>query len=145
VADPRPRRVAILARSVHPLHGVGGLERHVYDLLHHLARRGLALTLITKPATTPGTLGADGDVSPLFAAASGRIVIRTVPYVTFPGAGRRGTTVIDRATAYPVFGWRAGRLAAEMVRAGEVDLVHALGASGLGYALSRSRAGATSA
>ena len=40
MADSRPLRVAILARSVHPLHGVGGLERHVYDLLHHLARRG---------------------------------------------------------------------------------------------------------
>jgi len=141
VADPRPPRVAMLARSVHPLHGVGGLERHVYDLLHHLARRGLTITLITKPATTPGALGAQGDVSPLFAATSGRIALRTVPYVTFPGAGRRGTTVIDRATAYPVFGWRAGRVAAAMVRAGEVDLVHALGASGLGYAMARGRPG----
>jgi len=135
VADARPLRVALLARSVHPLHGVGGLERHVYDLLHHLARRGLTITLITKPPTTAGALGAQGDVSALFAAPSGRIALRTVPYVTFPGAGRRGTTVIDRATAYPVFGWRAGRVAAEMARAGEVDLVHALGASGLGYAL----------
>ncbi len=140
MADPRPPRVALLARSVHPLHGVGGLERHVYDLLHHLARRGLTITLITKPATTPGALGAEGDVSALFdAGAPGRIALRTVPYVTFPGAGRRGTTVIDRATAYPVFGWRAGRVAAEMVRAGDVDLVHALGASGLGYALARSQ------
>ena len=135
MADARPLRIALLARSVHPLHGVGGLERHVYDLLHHLARRGLTITLITKPPTTAGALGAQGDVSPLFAAPSGRIALRTVPYVTFPGAGRRGTTVIDRATAYPVFGWRAGRVAAEMARAGEVDLVHALGASGLGYAL----------
>jgi len=136
VADARPLRVAILARSVHPLHGVGGLERHVYDLLHHLARRGVTITLITKPATTPGTLGADGDVSALFDAGTpGRIALRTVPYVTFPGAGRRGTTVIDRATAYPLFGWRAGRMAADMVRAGTIDLVHALGASGLGYAL----------
>jgi glycogen synthase len=143
VADPRPLRVAILARSVHPLHGVGGLERHVYDLLHHLARRGLALTLITKPPVTPDTTGAAGDVSALFAAAPGRVVLRTVPYVTFPGAGRRGTTVIDRATAYPIFGWRAGRLAAAMVRAGEVDLVHSLGASGLGYALARRRPGSS--
>lgn len=135
MAESRPLRVAILARSVHPLHGVGGLERHVYDLLHHLARRGLTITLITKPPTMPGTQGAAGDVSALFAAgAPGRIALRTVPYVTFPGAGRRGTTVIDRATAYPVFGWRAGRIAADMARAGTVDLVHALGASGLGYA-----------
>lgn len=142
MADGRPLRVAILARSVHPLHGVGGLERHVYDLLHHLARRGLGITLITKPASTPGALGAADDVSALFAAPSGRIALVTVPYVTFPGAGRRGTTVIDRATAYPVFGWRAGRVAADLVRGGHVDLVHALGASGLGYALAHTRAGA---
>lgn len=142
MADARPLRVAILARSVHPLHGVGGLERHVHDLLHHLARRGLAITLITKPGTTPATVGAAGDVSPLFAAPPGRIALRTVPYVTFPGAGRRGTTVIDRATAYPVFGWRAGRVAADLVRGGHVDLVHALGASGLGYALAHTRADA---
>jgi glycosyltransferase involved in cell wall biosynthesis len=144
VADRRPLRVAVLARAVHPLHGVGGLERHVYDLLHHLARRGVALTLITRPATSAGTLGAGGDVSPLFGARSGSVRIATVPYVTFPGAGRRGTTVIDRATAYPVFGWRAGRVAAELVRRGEIDLVHALGASGLGYALAR-RAGRAAA
>ena len=142
MADGRPLRVAILARSVHPLHGVGGLERHVYDLLHHLARRGLSITLITKPPSTPGALGAAADVSALFAAPSGLIALRTVPYVTFPGAGRRGTTVIDRATAYPVFGWRAGRVAADLVRANQVDLVHALGASGLGYALAHARADA---
>ena len=137
MADRRPLRVAVLARSVHPLHGVGGLERHVYDLLHHLARRGVALTLITRPPATRGTIGASGDVSPLFAAGAGSVQLRPVPYVTFPGAGRRGTTVIDRATAYPVFGWRAGRFAAGLVRRGEIDVVHALGASGLGYALAR--------
>jgi glycosyltransferase involved in cell wall biosynthesis len=143
VADRRPLRVAVLARSVHPLHGIGGLERHVHDLLHHLARRGLALTLITKPATTRGTFGAGGDVSPLFGARGGSIQLRTVPYLTFPGAGRRGTTVIDRATAYPVFGWRAGRAAVDLVRRGDVDVVHALGASGLGYALAHRNARVT--
>jgi hypothetical protein len=57
-----------------------------------------------------------------------------VPYHTFPLAGRRGTTVIDRSTAYPIFGVRAGRRAAELVQAGEADIVHGLGASVLGYA-----------
>ena len=33
--------------------------------------------------------------------------VEIVPYVTFPFAGRRGTTVIDRSTAYPLFGERA--------------------------------------
>jgi glycosyltransferase involved in cell wall biosynthesis len=62
-----------------------------------------------------------------------------VPYVTFPGAGKRGTTVLDRSTAYPLFGWRAGREAVKLARRGDVDIVHALGASGLGYALARQR------
>jgi glycosyltransferase involved in cell wall biosynthesis len=47
--------------------------------------------------------------------------------------------VIDRSTAYPVFGWRAGRLAVRLARRGEVDVVHAIGASGLGYAMARRR------
>lgn len=122
-----PLRVAVLARSVHPLHGVGGLERHVHDLVVHLARRGVAITLITRPPRDP----LHGSSLPA------RLV--TVPYVTFPGAGRRGTTVLDRATAYPVFGWRAGQRAAALVRTGMVDVVHGLGASVLGYAMARRR------
>jgi glycosyltransferase involved in cell wall biosynthesis len=59
-----------------------------------------------------------------------------VPYTTFPLAGRRGTTVLDRSTAYPVFGWRAGRVAARLSAGGTVDIVHGLGASVLGYVLS---------
>ena len=68
-----------------------------------------------------------------------------VPYVTFPGAGRRGTTVIDRSTAYPLFGWRAGRRAAALVRQGRIDVVHGLGASVLGYAVARRREAGLSA
>lgn len=149
----RPLRIALLARSVHPLHGVGGLERHVYDLVRHLIAKGAHITLITKPplssASPAGRIAAaiDGaapdDAS--IAAAERFGVLReafrliTVPYVTFPGAGQRGTTVIDRSTAYPVFGWRAGRVAVKLARRDDVDIVHALGASGLGYALARQR------
>jgi len=145
VADAPPRsapgglRVALLARSVHPLHGVGGLERHVYDLVHHLARRDIRVTLITKPPTALLEGAVPGEVSRLFDADPGRVTLITVPYVTFPGAGRRGTTVVDRATAYPVFGWRAGRVAVKLARTGAADIVHALGASGLGYAMARRR------
>jgi len=60
--------------------------------------------------------------------------LRTVPYRTFPFAGRRGTTVADRSTAYPLFGYRAGQDAAHLVRQGRIDLVHSAGASGFGYA-----------
>ena len=41
---------------------------------------------------------------------------------------------MDRSTAYPLFGLRAGALAAAMVARGEIDIVHGFGASVLGYA-----------
>jgi glycogen synthase len=128
-------RVALVSRAVHPLHGVGGLERHVADLARHLARRLVDVTLITRPPS-------DGTSAEAAAAAigdGGPLSVQFVPYVTFPFAGRRGTTVIDRSTAYPLFGLRAGRQAAHLVEAGRVDVVHALGASGLGYAVSPAR------
>jgi glycosyltransferase involved in cell wall biosynthesis len=129
----RPIRVAVLARSVYPLHAYGGLERHVYDLVRCLLGRGLEVTLITpSPSRTrPVDPGADAVLS------HPRLTLVTVPYQTFPFAGRRGTTILDRITAYPWFGWRAGRVAARLANAGAIDIVHGLGASSLGYALAR--------
>jgi glycogen(starch) synthase len=125
-------KVALLARSVYPLHGYGGLERHVYDLARALAERDVTVTLITPPPSD----GRDWDPSSIHPA----IRAEFVPYHTFPLAGRRGTTVIDRSTAYPIFGLRAGRRAADLVRAGDADIVHGLGASALGYARLRGSA-----
>jgi glycogen synthase len=120
------RRVAVVARSVFPLHGLGGLERSVYDLVRYLARAGVQVTLITRtPQRGSPALHERG------------VVVKDVPYRTFPFAGRRGTTVIDRSTAYPLFGERAGRLAWTLVRDGLVDIVHGFGASVLGYARRR--------
>ena len=125
-------RVAITARSVFPLHGLGGLERSVYDLARHLARNDVQVTLITR--TPHGPAPAD--------AVHPDVQLAFVPYRTFPFAGRRGTTVIDRSTAYPLFGYRAGLVAADLVARGEVDIVHGFGASVLGYARRRSSLGA---
>ncbi len=120
------RRVAVVARAVFPLHGLGGLERSVYDLVHYLARAGVHVTLITRtPERGSPALHEPG------------VVVKHVPYRTFPFAGRRGTTVIDRSTAYPLFGERAGRLASTLVADGVVDIVHGFGASVLGYARRR--------
>lgn len=123
-------RVAVVARAVMPLHGVGGLERSVHDLVRHLAARGVDVTLITPPGRVRHRAAGDPFASP-------HITVRHVPYVTFPLANRRGTTILDRSTAYPVFGWRAGHLALSLVRAGEIDIVHGFGASVLGYARAR--------
>ena len=62
-----------------------------------------------------------------------------VPYHTFPLAGRRGTTIIDRSTAYPWFGARAGDAALRLVQSGHIDVVYGVGASVYGYARARAR------
>ena len=125
-------KIALVARSVYPFHGYGGLERHVYDLARALIERDVRVTLITRPPS--------GDAHWDASAIHPDLAIQFVPYHTFPLAGRRGTTVIDRSTAYPIFGVRAGRRASELVAAGEADLVHGLGASVLGYARLRQSA-----
>ena len=135
--------VALVARAVYPLHGYGGLERHVYDLARALIEREVTVTLITPPP--PDSRNADAS------AIHPNVHVEYVPYHTFPLAGRRGTTVIDRSTAYPIFGVRAGRRALDLVRSGRADIVHGLGASVLGYARvradtsvgARARSGAT--
>lgn len=93
------------------------------------------MTLVTPPPRRSAGPPDSGD--PVFAHE--RLTTCFVPYRTFPFAGRRGTTILDRNTAYPLFGWRAGRLAQRLVARGGVQLVHGHGASALGYALARGR------
>jgi len=131
-AGSPPLRMAITARSIYPIHGVGGLERHVHDLVRHLVAIGVRVHVVTRPPVRM----APRDVSTL---ASDLIDWSFVPYRSFPFAGRRGTTVIDRSTAYPIFGLRAGARAARLAAAGEVDVVYGHGASVLGYARARKR------
>jgi glycogen synthase len=136
-----PIRVAVVARSVAPLHGFGGLEQSVFDLVRYLASHDVKVTLITQPPTNAARSSSAGARSgPLLDHPN--VVPIFVPYTTFPFAGRRGTTVLDRSTAYPVFGMRAGGVAAQLVADGKADVVHGFGASVLGYARQRSRLGA---
>lgn len=123
----RPLRVAITSRAVFPIHGLGGLERSVFDLARHLVREGVEVTLITR---TPTNRPDPNAIDP-------RVTLTYVPYRTFPLAGRRGTTILDRSTAYPRFGVRAGGAAAALVERGTIDIVHGFGASVLGYARKR--------
>ena len=127
-----PLRLAVVARATMPLHGIGGLERSVHDLVRHLARQQVQVTLITPPPSVTRHLAVDPFALP-------GITIRHVPYLTFPFANRRGTTVLDRSTAYLLFGLRAGRLARRLAAAGHVDVVHGFGASVLGYTRSRAQ------
>ena len=108
-------RVALLSRSAHPLHDPGGMERAVYLLAKHLQARGVDTVLVTRPATR-------GETFP------GRVV--TVPY---GDTGRRHGRVLSRTLHYPAFAARVGDTVADMVRAGEVDIVDAQGLTALGY------------
>jgi len=123
-------RVAVIARATRPLHGQGGLEQSVYDLVRHLAAREVRVTVITPPPLA----GHSAMATPF---GVWPVTLVHVPYLTFPFANRPGTTILDRSSAYPLFGWRAGRVALRMARAGAIDVVHAFGASGLGYAMGR--------
>lgn len=139
VADRRDLRVAVLGRSFYGLHGFGGLERHLYDLVRHHLSDGWQVTVITRTPHDEG--GADPARWKVLREHPG-CALRFVDYRTFPMAGRAGTTILDRSTAYPWFGRRAGRLAADLVASGSIDIVYGVGASVWGYARAR-RAGAT--
>jgi glycogen synthase len=136
----RKLRVAVVSRSVAPLHGVGGLERSVLDLVHYLASHDVDVTLITRAREGVARGARTAHAGEPAAIVDPRIATVFVPYRTFPFAGRRGTTVIDRSTAYPLFGMRAGRLAWQLVQKGGIDIVHGFGASVLGYARRRQEA-----
>lgn len=129
-----PLRVIVIGRSVYALHGFGGLERHLYDLVRHHLWAGWHVTLITRTPRDPN--GVD-PVRWREIREHPSCDVRFVPYRTFPLAGRAGTTIIDRSTAYPWFGRTAGALAAQIVDKGAVDVVYGVGASVWGYARGR--------
>jgi glycogen(starch) synthase len=140
-------RLAVITRAMYPIHGYGGLERHVYDLVRHLLALDVGITVVTQPARSfaPARSDEPGTAADLPDLRHPGLSFEWVPYRTFPYAGRRGTTVLDRSTAYLLFGYRAGRRAAALAKRGRVDLVYGLGASALGYAMARPRPGAPGA
>jgi glycogen(starch) synthase len=115
-------KVALLSRAAHPLHEPGGLERAVYHLAKHLARRGVEITLLTRPATRHGEF-------------PGEVV--SVPYGGLH-VGAHGR-VLDRTLHYPAFAARLGKAVSALVRAGRVDVVHAQGLTALGYGRLRAK------
>jgi glycogen synthase len=128
----QPIRVAMLARAVYPLHGFGGIERHVFHLVTHLERLGAQVTLFVQPATGP-------TAAPEAWPGSHRptaIVPLRYDY-TSPLLAPNG--ILGRQINYPWFSWREGLLAAQGVRAGRFDVVHSQGLCAIGYGLIRAR------
>lgn len=134
MADLGPLRVAVVGRSFYGLHGFGGLERHLYDLAKYHLAEGWRVEIVTR---TPEIAGGVDPARWQRIAGQPGCSVHTVPYRTFPLAGRAGTTILDRSSAYPWFGRRAGALAAALVASGRADLVYGVGASVWGYAAAR--------
>lgn len=105
--------VALVSRAVFGLHGYGGLERHVLELARHLTRAGARVTIVTMPATHDAQWHEPG------------IELKIVDVPRLPVRG-----VADRVLNYP----RWSQAAARVVAALPVDLVHAQGVGGFGYA-----------
>ena len=111
-------KIALLARSVHPLHGHGGLERHVAALKLYLILAGCDVRLFTCPPLNPSfSMNDNTDVF--------------VPYQTVPLPRAKGFVIVDRNTNYLLWSLRAAR---KLFRSFEPDVVQADGGAGFGYA-----------
>jgi glycosyltransferase involved in cell wall biosynthesis len=127
-------RVAMLARVVYPLHGFGGIERHVGHLVTHLARLGVAGTLYVQP--TPD--GHRPSPAELPALADGQWSLATLRYDrTSPLLPPNG--IIGRQINYPWYSWQLGTMAAAAVRRRAFQVVHSQGLCAAGYAAIRAR------
>ncbi len=133
----KPIRVAMLARVVYPLHGFGGIERHVGHLVTHLARLGVAVTLYVQTTHNRGPTPEDQKTacSALFTHVQSLIFVRydyTSPMLP-------PNSIIGRQINYPWYTWQLGLAAAQAVRRGAYDIVHSQGLCATGYGAIRVR------
>jgi glycogen(starch) synthase len=128
-------RVAMLARVVFPLHGYGGIERHVFHLVTHLERLGAAVTLYVQDVD-PGRLTMDDEAARAVTAGLTSVLYLRYDY-TSPLLPPNG--VVGRQINYPWYSWQLGRAAAAAARRGAYDVVHSQGLCAAGYGFIRAR------
>lgn len=125
-------RVAMVSRRVHPAHGPGGLERHVFDLVTELAARGVEVDLYSEAPVDPSRLVRADDAFSSIARP------HWVPGGWLPLGTRKGTVVLDRITNYFIWSRRiSGRVRSDRSQSSQV--VHAHGLAGWGLALAKRR------
>lgn len=128
-ADPDHLRVAMLARVVYPLHGYGGIERHVFHLTTHLARLGLRMTLYVQQRNIAQLAASDAHAFEQLTNAANLSFLR----YDYTSPVLRPNSILGRQINYPWYAWQLGRMAAQQVRQGTYDIVHAQGLCALGY------------
>ena len=124
----QPMRVAMLARVVYPLHGYGGIERHVYHLTTHLARLGVDVTLFVQETADEAGL----------AQLRTRMQVQTLRY-DYTSPYLRPNSILGRQLNYPRYTMAQGALVAKAVIEGAFDIVHTQGLCAYGYAIARGR------
>jgi len=141
---PQPLRVAMLARVVFPLHGFGGIERHVFHLATHLARLGVRVTLYVQPPLEEHEERTTNDERPaILASVPSSFVprpaslagIEKVIFLRYDYTSPllRPNSILGRQINYPWYSWQLGRMVAAAARRGEFDIVHAQGLCAAGY------------
>jgi len=127
----------MLARVVFPLHGFGGIERHVFHLVTHLARLGVQVTLYVQDEAR----GLRLEASELAAATSLKSLVSSLQLLRYDHTSPylRPNSILGRQINYPWYSWRLGLLAAAAARRGAYDVVHAQGLCALGYGWIRRR------
>ena len=125
----------MISRRVHPAHGPGGLERHVYELTCHLAERGVAIDLVTE---TPSEADAIANAKKAFPP---NVSLQWIPGGALPLGRRPGTIVLDRITNYPWWSWRAARwiLSMQSSKGHRWNAIHVHGMAGWGVARAAKR------
>jgi glycosyltransferase involved in cell wall biosynthesis len=118
----KPLRVAMLARAVWPLHGYGGIERHIYHLTTHLVKRGLDVTLFVQDSTDTTGLA--------MLRAQMRVELARYDYTS---PFMRPNSIIGRQINYPRYTLAQGAEVVRRVRNGEFDIVHSQGLCAFGY------------
>jgi glycosyltransferase involved in cell wall biosynthesis len=139
----------MLARVVFPLHGFGGIERHVFHLVTHLARLDVRVTLYVQQPTEDqrpktkdqGLAVGDLERSSLVFSPSSLPGVEKVVFLRYDYTSPllRPNSILGRQINYPWYAWRLGRAAAAAARRGEYDVVHAQGLCALGYGWIRRR------
>lgn len=116
--------IVVAGRAVAPQHGFGGLERATTYHLRALARRGVRLSVFTQPPDPNQPAPDDFD---------GQVTWHTIPYRR-RALPLRVNSIPDRLLHYPPFSRALGAAILDLCRRERIDVVHAHGLAGLGYA-----------
>ncbi len=122
--DADDLHIVVAGRAVAPQHGFGGLERATTYHLRALARRGVRLSVFTQPPDSNQPAPDDFD---------GQVTWHTIPYRR-RALPLRANSIPDRLLHYPPFARALGAAIIDLCRRERVDVVHAHGLAGLGYA-----------